>query len=408
MLKVLFIGLVWPEPTSSAAGTRILQLVCMFQEANFNVHFVSAAGRSPHSYPLHRDGVQEKAILLNDRSFDDYLKKLQPEIVVYDRFIVEEQFGWRVREYCPEALTILDTEDLHFLRKARQEAIKKDEALDYFNDLAKRELASLYRTDLSLLISKTEIDILVERFAIPEGQLYYLPFLERRVEDVDVDAWNTFDEREHIMFIGNFLHEPNWNTVQFLKTKIWPLLRKELPNVELHIYGAYATQKVYQLHQPKERFFIKDRAEDVLSTMSLYRLLVAPIRFGAGIKGKFIDAMRSGTPSVTTSMGAESMTLEGRWGGVIEDDIAKFVQQTVLLYQNEKMWKESQREGQRLLNDRFDKELYESDFIEHLSYMKAHLDSFRSKNYIGQILSSQQFNSTKYMALWIEEKNRNR
>lgn len=408
MLKVLFIGLVWPEPTSSAAGTRILQLVRMFREANFDVHFASAANRSLHSYPLSKDGVNEKDILLNDRSFDDYLRNLQPEIVVYDRFIVEEQFGWRVREYCPEALTILDTEDLHFLRRARQDAIKKRQTVDYFNEVARRELASLYRTDISLLISKTEFDILVERFSIPVNQLYYLPFLEERLEDQDVDIWNTFDEREHLMFIGNFLHEPNWNTVQFLKTKLWPLLKKELPNVELHIYGAYATEKVYQLNQPKERFFIKGRAEDVLLTMSSYRLLLAPIQFGAGIKGKFIDAMRSGTPSVTTKVGAESMTLDGRWNGFIEDDIGKFVQQAVLLYKNSEVWKGAQREGQRLLNERFDRFLYESNFIKRLLYMKENLDYFRSKNHIGQILSSQQFNSTKYMALWIEEKNKHK
>src|SRR5690606_286540 len=127
----------------------------------------------------------------------------------------------------------------------------------------------------------------------------------------------TFEEREGFMFIGNFLHEPNWHTLQVLKTKIWPVLRKKIPNVMLHIYGAYASQKVMQLNNEGENFLVHGRADNAEEVISKHRLLIAPIKFGAGLKGKFIEAMQVGTPSVTTSIGAEAMKGDLDWNGAI-------------------------------------------------------------------------------------------
>src|SRR5690606_31184062 len=128
--KVLFIGLVWPEPTSSAAGKRILQLMEFFLDKGFEVIFSSAASKSEASFdfsslastPLsHRENaIKESQIELNNASFNEFIKKLNPDFVVYDRFVSEEQFGWRVSQECPNAVKILDTEDLHFLRAARE------------------------------------------------------------------------------------------------------------------------------------------------------------------------------------------------------------------------------------------------------------------------------------------------
>lgn len=407
MQKVLFIGLVWPEPTSSAAGVRILQLIQLFQRAGQEVVFVSAASKSAHSFPLAAHGVREEAVLLNDDSFDTFVRELQPDTVVFDRFITEEQFGWRVREACPSALTILDTEDLHFLRAARQEAAKKQTPINYYNETTKRELASIYRSDLSLMISQVEVDLLTNEFNIPAGQLYYIPFLEESLTDEQVQAWKSFAERKDLMFIGNFLHEPNWHTVQVLKTKLWPLLKDRLPGVQLHIYGAYATQKVQQLHQPKDRFFIMGRAEDARETMSNYRLLVAPIQFGAGAKGKLIDAMQSGTPSVTSSIGAESMTRGEAWNGFIEDDLSAFAEKVVLLYKDAEAWALAQAAGRNIIRANYDRASFEAPFLAQLDEMRAELPVLRQRNIVGEILRTQQFNSSKYMSLWIAEKAKN-
>ncbi|MDR6736787.1 MULTISPECIES: glycosyltransferase [unclassified Sphingobacterium] len=407
--KVLFIGLVWPEPTSSAAGFRMMQLIETFLASSYQITFASAAAKSPYSAFLQSLGIHEQAIVLNSSSFDDFIKQLQPDIVVFDRFMVEEQYGWRVAQQCPNALRVLDTEDLHFLRQARQTSVKNKDDFSFqalFTDTAKRELAAILRSDLSLIISESEMKILIEEFRISPDILYYLPFLEKEITPSEVVQWKAFKERKNLLFIGNFIHEPNWHTVQYLKTQIWPQLRNMLPKAELHIYGAYATQKVLQLNNPKERFLIKGRAESARVTMENYRVLVAPIQFGAGVKGKFIDAMQTGTPSVTTTIGAEAMKGYLDWNGFIEDDPKTFCVKTVELYENKKIWYTAQENGIRIINERYEKRKYQADFMTNLSLLKVQIDKHRQQNFISQILLHHTMQSTKYMSLWIEEKNK--
>lgn len=410
MKKLLIIGQVWPEPTSSAAGTRMIQLIDCFKKLNVEITFACAASKSDFSFDLISKGIKEVEIQLNDESFDDFVRELQPEIVVFDRFMIEEQYGWRVSKECPNALKILDTEDLHFLRNARQEASKK--GIEFtpellFSDLAKREIASILRSDLSLMISKKEIEILQNQFKIDEKLLYYLPFLEEEISEEKISSWKSFDERQHFMFIGNFIHEPNFNCVQTLKKEIWPILRKKLPKAELHIYGAYATQKVLQLNNPSERFFIKGRAENAQETMSTYKVLLAPINFGAGVKGKFVDAMQTGTPSVTTTIGAEAMKEDFAWNGFVEDDFETFVEKADLLYNIEHEWQIAQQNGIKILNENYNKNKFEDDFLNEVKSIEENLILHRNQNFIGQILQYHTNQSTKYMSLWIEQKNKN-
>ena len=175
---ILFIGHVWPEPSSSAAGVRILQLIESCIEENYEVHFFCAAQKSEYSTDLNSLGVFTEQIHLNDASFNQQLAVIDPFIVVFDRFMTEEQYGWRVLEVCPSALKVLDTEDLHFLRKSRQLAVKAKREVrfeDYISSGAKREIASILRCDVSLIISSEEIKLLQDEFNISSKLLFLLP-----------------------------------------------------------------------------------------------------------------------------------------------------------------------------------------------------------------------------------------
>lgn len=404
--KLLIIGLVWPEPGSSAAGTRMIQLVDLFLADGYHITFASAASKSDFSYDFSTTNVVEQEIKLNDESFNTFLKALNPDIVLFDRFMIEEQYGWRVQQECPGALRILDTEDLHFLRQARQQSTKKQEALDLFSDTAKREIAAILRCDLSLIISEAEIKLLEEQFKIDASLLYYLPFLEQKITVETIQNWIPFANRADFVFIGNFLHEPNWHAVQTLKTKIWPLLRKKLPQASMNIYGAYPSQKVLQLENKAEKFFIKGRAINAQETIARHKILLAPIQFGAGVKGKFIDAMQTGTPSVTTTVGAEAMKGNLPWNGIIEDDLTLFAEQAAELYQNETAWLAAQQHGVQIINERYASSVFADAFIQQVKELLSDLTKHRQSNFIGQILNHHTVQSTKYMSLWIEEKNK--
>lgn len=404
--KLLIIGLVWPEPTSSAAGTRMIQLVNLFLAKGYQITFASAASKSDFSYNFSGTDVVEQEIKLNDESFNSFLKELNPEMVLFDRFMVEEQYGWRVQQECPHALKLLDTEDLHSLRSARQQSDKKKLALDLFSDTAKREIASILRCDLSLIISEVEMDLLKTQFKIDPSLIYYLPFLEEEISANTIKNWIPFENRADFVFIGNFLHEPNWNTVQVLKTKVWPTLRKKLPTASLNIYGSYASQKVLQLDNKTEKFLIKGRAADAKETISKHRILLAPIQFGAGVKGKFIDAMQVGTPSVTTSIGAEAMKGNLDWNGAIEDDLEVFIDEAVKLYEDKNAWQIAQQNGVKIINQRYSEKYFADPFIAEVDRLASNLVAHRQNNFFGQILNHHTAQSTKYMSLWIEEKNR--
>ncbi|WP_339624381.1 glycosyltransferase [uncultured Winogradskyella sp.] len=414
--SLLVIGFVWPEPKSSAAGSRILQIIKQFQKQGYKVTFVSAAKTSPNTFNLASISVQTAPIILNDDSFNDFVVQLKPDVVLFDRFMTEEHYGWRVAECCPNALRVLDTEDFHGLRKARELALKQKRELcasHLQNEITKREIASIYRCDLSLMISESEIKYLTQTFKIDHSLLYYLPFLLEPISSATITQKPSFNARQHFITIGNFLHAPNYDAVLYLKETIWPLIKKQLPKAELHIYGAYPSQKVTQLNHTKEGFLIKGFTEDVATVMQNAKVCLAALRFGAGLKGKLIDAMQNGTPSVMTSIAAEGMfntytdlTKTITTNGFVEDNAEAFANKAIALYKDASVWETKQHAGYTILNDRFNTLNFEADFSSKIETLKTHLVMHRQHNFIGQLFMHQTMQSTKYMSKWIAEKNK--
>ena len=407
--KVLIIGYVWVEPNSSAAGGRMLQLIEQFLQQDFKITFACPAQKGEKASNLSSLGIDEISIELNNTSFDDFIKELQPTIVLFDRFMMEEQFGWRVAENCPKALRILDTEDLHFLRKTRHQQIKKGEGFStealLNSDDAKREIAAILRCDMSLIISTFEMDLLKDVFKIDKKILYYLPFLLDKVDAHQIKKWRPFEDRENFIFIGNFFHKPNVDAVLTIKTQIWTKIRKLLPKAEIHIYGSYANQQIHQLHNTNEGFIVKGFAENAQEVVRNARVVLAPLRFGAGIKGKLTEAMICGTPSVTSKIGAEGMHDILPWNGFVAGDYSKFSEKAVQLYTDEKLWNESQKHGVEIINQIYDKEKLGVLFINQVKEIQQNLLEHRTQNFLGSLLQHQTLQATKYMSKWIEVKN---
>ena len=408
--QVLILGTVWVEPNSSAAGSRILQLIELFLNKNYIVTFASTAQKSEKAANLTSLHVDEVTIELNSTSFDEFISNLKPTMVLFDRFMTEEQFGWRVAENCPNAIRILDTEDLHFLRKVRHQQLKKGE--DFTNeallksDDTKREIASILRCDLSLIISTYEMDLLKSVFKIDEKILYYLPFLLDKIDENHSKKWKTFEQREHFVFIGNFFHKPNVEAVLTLKNEVWDEIREYLPKAEVHIYGAYVNQQIQELHNKKEGFIIKGFAENSKDVIENSRVLLAPLRFGAGIKGKLTEAMVCGTPSVTTTIGAEGMCDRFPWPGFVEDNFSDFALISVEIYRNKNTWQNAQETGVHVINYIYDKEKLSPIFISKIQEIQQNLEQHRTQNFLGSLLQHQTLQATKFMSKWIEAKNK--
>jgi glycosyltransferase involved in cell wall biosynthesis len=179
-----------------------------------------------------------------------------------------------------------------------------------------------------------------------------------------------------------------------------------MPEAVLQIYGAYPSQKVLQLHQPKQGFYIMGRADDAQEVVQNARIVLAPLRFGAGIKGKLLEAMQCGTPSLTTTIGSESMYGELPWNGFIANEPQVFATIAVELYHDKMIWQNAQENGFRIINKRYLKSIFKDDFLQHILKLQTNLKQHRLQNFMGAVLQHHTLTSTKYMSRWIEEKNR--
>ena len=406
MTSILIIGYVWPEPDSSAAGSRMMQLIRLFLDQGWSVTFASAAVASSHMADIEALGVNKACIELNSRSFDEFVGQLDPDRVVFDRYMIEEQFGWRVAQQCPRALRVLDTEDLHCLRGARHEALKAGRevgAQELNSELAMREVAAILRCDLSLVISDFEIGLLCGHYGVSAKLLWHLPFMLPQVSGA---GFIPYQERQGYISIGNFRHAPNWDAVLYLKNTLWPLIRKRQADARLDVYGAYPPAKAMRLHNVDQGFHVRGWAGDAHRVMARARVCLAPLRFGAGLKGKLVDAMCCGTPNITTRIGAEAMHAALPWSGIITDDPKTFAKSAVALYRSESQWRQAQENGVRIINTLYDGSRLGARLLAGIAGLRENLASHRLNNFTGAMLQHHTLQSTRYMAQWIEAKNR--
>ncbi len=407
--KVVLIVYVWPEPQSSAAGLRDMNLIESFLWAGWDLVVASPSQLSPHSEKLAQMGLRTAEIQMNDSSFDEWIRSESPDYVIFDRFVTEEQFGWRVQEQCPNAVRVLDTQDLHFLRRTRSRAVDEGKTiaeiklsgLDFSSEDTFREVASLYRCDGVFVLSSFEYELLVRHFYYPEQQLS----LSRFHYPTPTPA-PSFDERAGMMMIGNFRHPPNSDGVKWLVREIWPLIRRLMPEAKLDIYGAYPSREMMVLTSEKQGVCVRGPVQDQFDALKRHRVNLAPLRFGAGIKGKISDAWWSGTPTVSTSMGAEGMTDSFSFGGWIGDTAEEFAHAAVRGSQNSEEWKERQTQGYALIQSLYHSEINQAELIQFLERIRANCASNRAKNWIGSMLGYHAWRSTRYFSRWIEEKSK--
>jgi glycosyltransferase involved in cell wall biosynthesis len=412
MKKVLIIGKTWLESKSTGAGVRLKNLILEFTKRHYNVTFCSASNKSEYSDDLSIYDVDSKKIELNSSSFNTYIQQLNPDLVIFDRFTTEEQFGWRVRDATPYALTILDTEDLHFLRDARKQLIQKgkypysqsDEIMTIRkNEVTFREIAAIYRCDLSLVISQYEFELL-QKIDVPEKLLFYLPMSVNSISQSILPL--PFEQRKNFIFFGNFNHAPNLDALQFIYS-IFPELKRLDPSIEIHIYGAYL--KNHQLTKNKNGIYFHGWTEDLHKKIAQARVLFAPLRFGAGLKSKILESMYLGTPIVSTPIGFEGIIKNGDYPGYCSNIDEIWIDKALHLHNDKNEWTKSSKTALSLFDSLCsDYKALNDQFFIRLNDLEKNIETHRASNIIGNILSLEMNKSYKFLSRYIEEKNKRR
>jgi len=404
-MKALWIGSTWPEHRKSAAGVRARQLIDWLAGSGWQVSAASTARETDATAELRDTGRPCQRVVLNDPSFDAFLLERQPDLVVFDRFMMEEAFGWRVREQLPDALRVLDTIDLHGLREFRRTRVESGQPLDLSelpptrSETWLRELASIHRSDLALLVSPFERELL-QRVGVACEQSALLPLAAQPFAKPPL-----FADRRGFASIGNFRHPPNRDSFEQLRG-LWPDMRAELPEATIHIYGSFPPKAVMEAHAPDLGFHVHGQVGDALKALAQHRVLLAPLRYGAGVKGKVLDAWAVGTPVVASPVAAEGMMPDGQFGGTVtaSNDPAGFVAAAAALYADETAWNTAHHRAKTIVATTFDPAIVAAEFLKQVAFALEQKEARREANRTGAILWQQAQRSTEYFARYLEEK----
>mmetsp|Transcript_5635 Transcript_5635/g.34985 ORF Transcript_5635/g.34985 Transcript_5635/m.34985 type:complete len:499 (-) Transcript_5635:1557-3053(-) len=316
---VLLLTYVWPDEQASAAGARTCAVLKHLRGRGMRCTVGCAAKPDARSRHVLKAVDVDGARILPNRSERNrtMVEEWAPDVVVFDRYYAEEAWSHDVRMAAPGAMRILDTQDIHGLRANRQRMVAEgytdvEDVLrarpNAQDAIMQRELAAIMRSDLTVVVSKAEKRFLERSCNVPREKLITAPFFRAHDRLPPLENLPNYRERRHFVAIGNWDHAPNADAAAWLVGTLWRRVRAALPSAmadaELHLYGARARGKASWLDEPRDGVRFKGYMES-LEQLKNYRVMLSPLRFGAGVKGKVLDAWAYGLPVVTTPIGAE-------------------------------------------------------------------------------------------------------
>ncbi len=332
--RVLVIDHCTPTPNQDAGSVISFNLLLLLREMGFQVTFIPEDNfmyMPEYTTALQRVGI-EVLYAPYYTNVEQHLKDSgnRYDLALLFRPTVVERHLKTIHTLCPKAKVLFHTVDLHFLRMSREAELHADEALQQAAiEMKERELAAIRASDASIVVSTAELELLSPE--LPAAKLHVFPLI------MDVRGTNKpFNERKDIIFVGSFQHAPNVDAVQFFVSEIMPQLRQRLTGVHFYAVGSNPPANIQAL--ASEDVIITGFVEDLNSLSDKMRISVAPLRYGAGIKGKIGSAMAVGLPVVATPLAAEGMSLTDGENILVAESAAQFADTVVKLYQDEILW----------------------------------------------------------------------
>ncbi len=332
--RALVIDACTPEPDKDSGSVRMVHLLELLRELGYQVSFFAEnrAFAGQYSEALQRMGVEVWYHPWLDHSpkfFEDAQDTF--DVAILSRHYVATQFIEPLRRHCPSARLLFDTVDLHFLREQRLAELENDERLAATaRKTREQELGVARACDVTLVVSPYEQEFLAKE--APELDVAVISNIHhvhgRR------KAWA---EREGIMFVGGYQHPPNIDAVTWFANDIFPLVRMELPDVVFHVIGSKATPEVEKLGE-LEGVTFHGFVDEIEPYLDGCRIAVAPLRYGAGVKGKVNSSMSYGQPVVATTPAVEGMFVTPGDDVLVAEDPETFAREVVRAYRDEALW----------------------------------------------------------------------
>ena len=332
--NILVIDHHLPMPDRDSGSLRMFQILKLLRELGHQVTFIpdNLANTPPYTGELQKRGIE---IVYHPyvKKVRDYLVAHGPsfDVVVLSRCDFARKHITDVRTHAPQSRIIFDTVDLHYLREDREAQLTRDpEVRRKARERQQLEHELIEQADETWVVSPVEQQLLQEKWPGKSVQVVS--------NIVEVPGSKTpFALRRDYLFIGGFQHRPNIDAVLFFVQKIYPLVSEHLRDAKFYIIGDKAPPEIVAL--ATDRIVVAGLQKDVRPFFDSVKLSVAPLRFGAGVKGKINQSMAFGVPVVATSLAVEGMDLTDHEDVLVADEPEDFARSLIELYESEELWK---------------------------------------------------------------------
>lgn len=325
-----------PTFDRDAGSKTTYQYLKMFLKKGYAVKFLgdNFLHEEPYSTTLQQMGIE---ILYGDSYASgiwDWLKRNGDEIdfAYLNRPHIASKYVDYIKDYT-NIKVIYYGHDLHFLRLGREYALTGDinikREADYWKSV---ELTMMYKAAISYYPSYVEVDAIHEI----DGSIPAKAITAYVYDSFLTDIQEDFSKREGLLFVGGFAHPPNADAVLWFAREIFPRIRSRRPDINFYVVGSKVTEEIKALEQPGNGIIIKGfvTEEELSQLYAGCKIVVVPLRYGAGVKGKVVEAIYNGAPIVTTKTGAEGIPMVDSVLE-IEDEPEAFADKVVELYEDD-------------------------------------------------------------------------
>ncbi len=344
--RILVLDHQVPTPDRDAGSVTVLNIMRSLQALDCKVTFVPTDGlMSLDAYTVARSTTAMQRIGIECiympymRSLNQFLKERGSEFdaVLMFRITLALQHFKEVRSLCPRAKTLFHAADLHFLRMRREAELKEDIALAHkAADMRKQELKIISKVDMTILHSTVEAELLLQE--LPETRVTVFQWaLDLRGTEVP------FEKRRDIAFIGGYQHVPNVDAVQYFVRDVFPMVRARLSGVKFYVIGSNPPENLRSLES--DDIIVTGYVQHLEELLDCIRVSVAPLRYGAGIKGKIGTTLNCGLPCVATALAAEGMGLVNDEEVLIADSPEAMAEAVARLYTDADLWQKLSSKG---------------------------------------------------------------
>ena len=363
--KVLFVTCLTPQADRDAGSTLTIEWLKAFKDLHYDVTFFPTSLSHEGVYTEHLQKMGIKCIYAPFiKKPDAFFSTLKDEydLIYICRIEIFDEYFQTIKEKCPSAKFVFQTIDLHYLRTKREAEILASAPLLAESDkLKKQELKAIENADMSIVVSTQEVEILKGELKNPK--VMCVPF-STQAEKLETP----FDQRRDLIFIGGYGHQPNADAVVFFAKDVLPLIQAKIPDVRFFIIGGGVTEQVKNL--ANFNVIVTGMAPDLNKYLKFAKLSVAPLRFGAGLKGKILSSLGAGLPCVTTTIGWEGTGLTPDENILIADTPEDLAQKVVDIYSDNGQWRKLANNGYEFVQRNFSPEKIAGDIKSMLVKLK--------------------------------------